>query len=294
MTLDGPMSVILPAAGKGRRFAADGVASASKIEFELAGRAAFLHAIDRFLERGDVGQIILAVDPDGYDTFEQRWGEQLAFMGVELMPGGRAERWETVQLALDRVLAEARYVAVHDAARPLASGALIERVVGTLQEAELATPAVAGVVPGLAVADSLKRVEPAEPPRPADRADDILGFVGEADPGDAGVAPAVQRITEAVSRVSLVGVQTPQVFRADVLREAYRTLGSQTADGITDDAGLVQRLGHPVLVVEGEPINFKITRPDDARLAEAWLSQGRAKAEQADTVRELFGDDDDD
>ncbi|MEM6392207.1 MAG: IspD/TarI family cytidylyltransferase [Planctomycetota bacterium] len=294
MTLDGPLSVILPAAGKGRRFSADGVASASKIEFELAGRAAFLHTIDRFLERGDVGQIILAVDPDGYDTLEQRWGEQLAFMGVELMPGGRAERWETVQLALDRVSSDARYVAVHDAARPLVSSTLIERVVSTLQDAELTAPEVAGVVPGLAVADSLKRVEPTESQQPADRADDILGLIDNGDERNAGAAPPVQRVVEAVARESLVGVQTPQVFRAGVLREAYRTIASQPPEGITDDAGLVQRLGHPVWVVEGEPINFKITRPDDARLAEAWLSQGRAKAEQADAVRELFGDDDED
>ncbi|MEM1213341.1 MAG: 2-C-methyl-D-erythritol 4-phosphate cytidylyltransferase [Planctomycetota bacterium] len=293
MSLEGPLSVILPAAGKGRRFAADGVASASKIEFELAGRAAFLHAIDRFLERGDVGQIILAVDPDGYDAFEMRWGEQLAFMGVELIPGGRAERWETVGLALDRVADDAAYVAVHDAARPLVSSTLIDRVVSTLQDCALTRPDVAGVVPGLAVADSLKRVEDDEPAATPNRADDILGLL-DVGADDAPGLPAVRRIVEPVSRDALVGVQTPQVFRADVLREAYSTLNDATAEGITDDAGLIQRLGYPVLVVDGEAINFKLTRPDDALLAQAWLVHGRAKAEQADAVRELFGDDEDD
>ena len=121
-------SVILPAAGLGSRFAVNDRASSSKIEFELAHKPVFQHAIDLFTGRPDVCQVLLAVHPDKLDEFAFRWQDKLTFMRVKLVAGGQAERWETVKLALEHVADEATHIAVHDAARPCASSMMIDRV----------------------------------------------------------------------------------------------------------------------------------------------------------------------
>jgi 2-C-methyl-D-erythritol 4-phosphate cytidylyltransferase len=75
-------------------------------------------------------------------------------------------------------------------------------------------------------------------------------------------------VTETVERNGLWAVQTPQVFRADLLREAHRRAAADGVHG-TDDAALVERLGGAVFVVPGDPANIKITAPADVRLGEA-------------------------
>src|SRR5581483_6834917 len=123
-------------------------------------------------------------------------------------------------------------VAVHDAVRPLAPPALVDAVF-----AAAATHGAA--IPALAVADTLKRVD-----------------------------PGTNRITETVPRGGLWLAQTPQVFRRDWLAEAYSKRGS-LGGAVTDDAQLVEAVGHPVAVVPGSPENFKITTRDDLDLAVA-------------------------
>jgi 2-C-methyl-D-erythritol 4-phosphate cytidylyltransferase len=113
---------------------------------------------------------------------------------------------------------------VHDAARPLATDALFAAVIGAVRDG------ADGAVPGLPVADTIKRVD------------------GE-------------RVVETVPREELVAVQTPQAFRAGALRAAHR----DRADG-TDDAALVERDGGKVVVVAGDPANVKVTGPDDLEL----------------------------
>jgi 2-C-methyl-D-erythritol 4-phosphate cytidylyltransferase len=116
---------------------------------------------------------------------------------------------------------------VHDAARPLAGPALFERVVAAVDAG------ADGAVPGIALADTVKRVDG-------------------------------HRVTATVDRDDLVAVQTPQAFRADVLRAAH---GARPE--ATDDAALVEALGGTVVVVEGDRRNFKITSPDDLFVARA-------------------------
>ena len=279
------VSVILPAAGTGSRFAPDSPdAPRSKIEHELEGRAVFLHALDRFIEHPEVVQVILAVNPRTLNEFRDRWGEQLAFLGVELVAGGSKERWETVSLALRAVVGvgavggEATHVAVHDAARPLVSRTLIDRVFAAAAHHD-------AVIPGLPVSDTLKRVADAEPlPSPEDDpADAILGLTEDQAGG------AVQRVVQTVPRGSLVAVQTPQVFERSLLERAYENLGGGSA--VTDDASVVEALGEPVYVVEGDPLNLKVTRPEDAELAAAILRLRREASQQAAAVR-LFAEDD--
>lgn len=278
------IAVILPAAGVGKRFADAAGANVNKLEQELLGKPVFLRAIELFLGRSDVRQVILAVNPQAFDEFELRWGDKLSFHGVTIVPGGVRERWETVLRAIERVSGECTHIAVHDAARPMASDKLIDRVFE-------AAATHSAVIPALPVANTVKRVAR------------VNAGVGGGDPldaifGDAGRGPELQRVVETVDRRDLVEVQTPQVFEAGLLRRAYEPVsaGKLDASRITDDAGLVEALGdpaHPVLTVEGEAANLKITRPADVEIATAVLEKRLAAQAKAVARKQLFGDDDD-
>lgn len=278
-------AVILPAAGLGKRFddgsggGSGGGEGQSKIEKEIAGKAVFLRAIELFVGRADVAQILLAVNPERVEDFVRRWGDKLRFLDVQVVPGGTVERWETVAKALEHVKAECTHIAVHDAARPMASAKLIDRVFAAAQEHGAA-------IPGLAVSNTLKRVEVMEETGgAADPLDAIFGSAGKVDAGEK------HRVIETVSRAALMEVQTPQVFAADLLRRAYANEAALA--GVTDDASLVEALGEKVVVVEGEPLNLKITRLEDAELAEALLAKREERAAGEMARKRLFGEDDD-
>lgn len=274
-------SVILPAAGLGTRFSAAGRASASKIEFELAHKPVFLHTIELFHGRGDVGQILLAVHPDRLDDFSFRWADKLSFMGVRLIAGGTIDRWETVQRAIEHVDESATHIAIHDAARPCASAQMIDRVFEAAQRLH-------AVVPGLPMSDTVKRVEEgAHIEVESDPIDAILGDT-------ASPTENTCTVTQTVPRGDLMRVQTPQVFERSLLSEAYAELTAENASGITDDASVVERAGKPVHVVAGDPLNIKLTHPGDAELLEAVLRMREEKDAKAAAVKQLFGDDEDD
>jgi 2-C-methyl-D-erythritol 4-phosphate cytidylyltransferase len=153
---------------------------------------------------------------------------------VGAVVAGGAERQDSVRLALAAVPPEVEWIAVHDGVRPCITADLVERVVA---EARVHGAAIAA----LPVHETVKRA--------AD------GWV-----------------TETVERNGLWAVQTPQVFRADLLREAHRRAAPDGVHG-TDDAALVERLGAPVRLVIGLAGNVKITRPEDLPLAEALLAR---------------------
>lgn len=150
---------------------------------------------------------------------------------VVVVPGG-GMRQDSVWLALQAVPRNADIIVVHDAVRPLITRGLIDAVVGAVAESGAAICA-------LPINETVKRVR--------------------------------QDVVEAtLDRSELWSVQTPQAFRADLLREAHE---KARRDGVvgTDDAMLVERLGHPVRVVRGLPENVKITTPEDLRRARrAW------------------------
>jgi 2-C-methyl-D-erythritol 4-phosphate cytidylyltransferase len=151
------------------------------------------------------------------------------------VPGGVAggrRRQDSVANGLAQVPADVEVVLVHDAARPAATSGLVAAVIDRLRD-----PAVDGVVPALSVTDTIKT-------------------------HDAGV------VTATPPRAQLVAAQTPQGFRADVLRSAHRQPGDAT-----DDAELVERAGGRVVIVDGETTNFKLTyREDIERMRRAWRS----------------------
>jgi 2-C-methyl-D-erythritol 4-phosphate cytidylyltransferase len=158
---------------------------------------------------------------------------------------GGATRSESVAAGLERV--ETEIVAVHDAARPLVTPALIDELVATL----LDRPDAAAVIAAAPLTDTVKR---SQQPRPAD---------GESSRGGPTVA-------ETVSRDDLWAAQTPQVFRARALREAL-AIDSQRIAAATDDAMLVEQAGGKVLLHPSSAGNLKVTTPLDLRVAELLL-----------------------
>ncbi|RJP32526.1 MAG: 2-C-methyl-D-erythritol 4-phosphate cytidylyltransferase [Phycisphaerales bacterium] len=228
-------AVIIPAAGESQRFGG----SEKKPFARLDGRPVFLHTVERFINREDVCQTILVIAPSDLETVRTKYGPNLAFMGVTLAEGGR-RRCDSVASALKQLKDEAEFVAVHDAARPCVTEAMIDAVFAEAVKAGaaiLASPITA----------TLKRVA------------------------------ASGTIDATVSRENLFEAQTPQVFRRDVLLSAYADLAGGS-DDVTDDAELVQRSGVPVAVVQSDLTNLKITTKADVALAHAILKARPARA----------------
>ena len=150
----------------------------------------------------------------------------------DLVAGG-ATRSESVRRGLDIVPDEATVVCVHDAARPFATAALFRRVV------QAVAGGADGAIPGVPVVDTVKQVD------------------------------ADGNVVATPDRADLVAVQTPQAFRADVLRKAH----AGAAEG-TDDAALVEAIGAAVVVVPGEEANRKLTLPEDLDWARRRVAAG--------------------
>jgi len=151
--------------------------------------------------------------------------------GADRVMAGGKTRAESVRRGLAAVPDDAEIVVVHDAARPLASRELFLAVVA---EVEAGSDCA---IPALPVTDTIKRVR-----------DD--------------------RVVETLRREELVAVQTPQAFRASILRRAHAS-----SPEATDDAALVEAVGATVTVVAGEYRNMKLTSPEDLLTAERWLAR---------------------
>ncbi len=268
------IAVIIPAAGSSERYTraarAEGNESArSKLDEDLGGRPVLHRTVELFTNRDEVGTIIVAgpADDAEMDAFRARHADKLAVLGVTLVPGGQDHRYESVNAALERVPEDATHVAVHDAARPGVPSPMLDR----LFEAASHRPAVIAALP---VADTMKRTALAPELNPP--ADPLASILGD----DAAAPPDARRVTETVDRSELVAAQTPQVFDRDLLRRAYQ----QDNLASTDDAALVERLGEPVLVVEGDVRAMKITTPADLRALRAMLNL-KGPAERASHKR---------
>lgn len=270
------IAVILPAAGTSSRFG-----EKNKLEEDIHGRAVLMRSVELFVKRPVVSQIIVAVNPDAVDEFKFKWGDRLGFHDVLVVPGGKVERWETVLRAMEAVKDDVTHIAVHDAARPLASGKLIDRIIEAAEQYD-------AVIPATPVSGTLKKAQALDDHSSKDPLDAIFGDAGRN-------LKKVHRVVGKVDRTGLFEVQTPQLFKCDLLARAYAQIaqGQIDSQGITDDAGLVEALGEDVYLVEGEVTNLKITRPGDMPLARAIFSVVSRKDEKAEARRKLFAEDDD-
>jgi 2-C-methyl-D-erythritol 4-phosphate cytidylyltransferase len=199
----------------------------------IAGKPVIAHTIDAFELADSVAEIIVVTRKNRCNEIRKISREQ-SFKKVQAIITGGEYRQDSVRAGLENLSRDACYVAVHDAARPLVTPEQIERVFEQCQmhdAAALAEP----------VRDTLKH---------------------------AGVDLVV---TDSVDRHQLYAMQTPQIFKRELIEEAYRAI----AEGVlaTDEVSAVERLGRKVFLVPNDDLNFKITYPRDLPLAEFVLNR---------------------
>ncbi len=217
---------VLAAAGRGERLGAD----RPKAFVGLGGRPLLAESLER-LEASDWVDAIVIAAPAGWEEPAILLAEELGCGKVSASVAGGERRADSVAAALEEVPEDAGALLVHDAARPLVSEEIIERVLTPLGEGW------DGVVPVLPLADTVKRVR-----------------------GDV--------VVETLARDELVAVQTPQAFVAPVLKEALAAASEPSAG---DCASAVEARGGRVRVVRGDPRLLKVTTQADLELVASWL-----------------------
>ena len=208
-------------------------ASVPKQFLELEGKPILRLTIERFLE-AEPDVHVITVLPQAHIAWWRQYCVAAGFNCPQRLVEGGFTRFHSVKNALEHV-PDGAIVAVHDAVRPLVSVALLRRLFAAASDA----PAVIPVVPST----------------------DTLKYVQE-DAGVLRVAPG------SIDRSAVWGAQTPQIFHSEVLKAAY-SHGYDTL--FTDDASVVSTSGTPVLCLEGERTNIKITTPSDLALASALM-----------------------
>ena len=198
----------------------------------LAGRPLLDRSLSAFTGSPRIDGIVLALPPSLSNEVKESY-QQVAKV-IAVVDGG-AERQDSVRNALTVVPEEAEIILVHDAVRPFVSQDLLDRCVELAREH-------GAVVPVVPVRDTVKQWNRAE------------------------------KTLSTRDRSELMLAQTPQGFRAGILRDAYGRAGEEGRKG-TDDASLVEGAGYPVIPLPGEEANVKITIPEDLRIAEGLLRE---------------------
>ncbi len=230
--------------------------STDKLWQTLLGKPLWWHAVWRLLSHPQVAGATLVVAPGDEPRFETvlasfpLYSTGFSSTGVPPVPSslgvppikpiqvrgvGGTTRQQSVRNGLNLIPTEAEWVAVHDAARPLLSQALLDRLFACAREHGSA-------IPVLPLYDTLKRLAPSD---------------GE------GTSEDSTQVEETISRERLYRAQTPQVFRADWLRDAHQRAVDAGYETATDDASLLEWAGYPVHTIPGDPFNIKVTTPED-------------------------------
>ena len=240
------VAVILPAAGLGTRMgrASAETAGTSRKQFMLLdGSPILLHTVRKFAASDRVSEIVIALRREDLDWVGDLLRQQTRNKSVRVVEGGNS-RQESVERGLAAVSPDTDLVAVHDAVRPFIDLEIIEKAI---DEAAGYGAAIVGIVP----VDTVKQVS--------------------------GAQATGAKIRSTISRERLVLAQTPQVFRYDLLKQAF---DAARRDGFvgTDESSLVERLEQvEVRVVMGSDRNIKITKPGDMDLARLFLEQETAR-----------------
>jgi 2-C-methyl-D-erythritol 4-phosphate cytidylyltransferase len=206
----------------------------------LDGVPVFVHTLRKFAASEAIDGIFLALRPEEMDRARRELEPERLAKPVRLVAGG-STRQETVARALAEAPPETEIVVVHDAVRPFVELHLIREVV------EAARRHGAAIL-GIPSVDTVKQIER-------------------------------QMILGTLPRERIMLAQTPQAFRAEIIREAFTRA---TADGFagTDESSLVERLGLNVTVLMGSDRNIKITKPSDLPLARLYIAQEKTRVER--------------
>jgi 2-C-methyl-D-erythritol 4-phosphate cytidylyltransferase len=222
------LTAIIVAAGDSRRMGFD------KLFATIAGKPVIAHTIHAFERASCVDEIIVVAREDRHAEIKTIVRDENFKKVRSIIPGGKL-RQDSVRAGLDQVEVAAKYVAVHDAARPLIAAEQIELVFEQCRihaAASLAEP----------ISDTLKYAD--------------AGFL----------------VTASVDRHQLYAMQTPQIFERQLIEDAYRAVYAQNAS-VTDEVSAVERLHRKVILVPNRDLNCKITYPRDLALAEFVLRQ---------------------
>lgn len=235
------VSLIIVAAGRSVRMGA-----VDKLFLPLGDKPLLQYSIEAFLGVPDIAELILVLSEHNLSRGEALLaticGDRLPYQVV----CGGASRQQSALAGFSATNPAFSWVAIHDGARPLVEG---EQILAVLAAAKQRGAALLGVP----ISDTIKRA--ASPPHPA----------GE------------RAVAETLDREHLFAIQTPQVFQRD-LYAAAMTLLQSSSEPFTDDASIVEQLGHPVQIVIGSPRNLKVTTPDDLSFVRYYLDahQGHA------------------
>jgi 2-C-methyl-D-erythritol 4-phosphate cytidylyltransferase len=235
------ITAILPAAGLGTRMGAE----TPKQFLELDGVPIVILSLRRIAACPLITEIIVATRADNVERLEARIREEKFTQPVRVIKGADSRQGSVAQ-ALNLVGENTELVVVHDAVRPFVTVELITRVI---EEARRCKAAILG----LPAMDTVKEVKRASLPQD------------------------VALITATVPRERIVLAQTPQVFETRLLKEAF-ALAEGDGLNASDEAALVERMGHDVIVVQGSERNIKITKPADMDLARFYLHSEQKKA----------------
>jgi 2-C-methyl-D-erythritol 4-phosphate cytidylyltransferase len=213
-------------------------AGVPKSYLPIAGRALVLRTLDRVFSARSVETVVLVVAAAELGRCESLLRADPALKDRRwILQAGGETRQRSAGLGLKRLDADCDIVVMHDAARPFVSGGLIDRCVETAAEK-------GAVVVGLPARNTIKRV-------------------------------SAEHLVEAtLERSELWEIQTPQVFERELITAAHEK-AEQEGLHATDDAVVVERMGFPVFVLEGEPMNIKITVPEDVWWAEMLIRERR-------------------
>lgn len=232
------IGAIILAAGSGKRMQA----ACNKQYLKLDGKMVLSHTLSAFARHPDISGIVLVIRPEDADQAQMAIAEAGCHEHICAIVNGGAERQDSVRLALAEVPKGWRQVLIHDGARPLVSQSLLSRLVAASRED-------AGVIPVLAVKDTVKRLTPE-------------GLVAETLP-----------------RSVLALAQTPQMFPTALICQAHDEALKRNL-AVTDDASLFEALALPVHAIAGEASNLKVTVPEDLPLAQ-WYLTGRKESQDA-------------
>ena len=200
---------------------------------ELNGKPILYYTLKTLQDCGIISELILVVPEKEYDNACTDWLGKPEIV-TKVVVGGE-KRQDSVYNGFCELSTQTEIVLVHDGVRPFLSHQMIQESVDAAREYGAAITAIP-------VNDTIKKVD------------------------DSGL------VSQTVDREGLWRVQTPQVFRYELLQEAFKKANSEKFYG-TDEGTLIEHLGKPVKVVEGSEQNIKITRPEDLRLSEIFISK---------------------
>ncbi|MEW6600154.1 MAG: 2-C-methyl-D-erythritol 4-phosphate cytidylyltransferase [Nitrospirota bacterium] len=234
--MDAKITAIVPSAGLGRRFDP----ARRKTFVSINGVPLLVYTLKRLHREGLIVEIIPVIRQEDTVSFKEMLKEHRLDKIKRVAPGG-PERQDSIYNALKLLEEDGTginskgYVLIHDGVRPYISEGIVDKLVKEIK-------GVDGVIPGVPLKDTIKEI----------------------DEG--------RIVVSTLDRDRLSAVQTPQFFSFSALKKAY---DKAYKDGFyaTDDAGLIERTGGRIRIIEGSPFNIKVTTPEDLRLVEFLLAE---------------------